>query len=451
MWKKLSLRTRLFLPLGLMFIAVLLAGGVALQILAPIHLMDEHQPAERSTKAVAHALNSALHTSADPHATLDVFIQALSTSEAIHFRPADISPSVHPPIEVQTPPGRVPRWFVELIGASATGASFPVTVGEKRVGDIVFVPDLSADLFEKWIGFLAMACSAIAFLVLTGVIAYFSAGAAIRPLRNLGEGLTRMREGNYAHPIPASGPLEIRRSCEEANELARTLHRLSQDNRNLLRKIVSLQDDERRDIARELHDELGPLLFGIRANTVALLEAVPPDQEGLDGPAKGILHSVEALQQANRRVLERLRPLHIQELGLERSIQTLLRDAQTQVPGLKLTSYIDPRLNAVDGLLSQTIYRVIQKGVTNVLRHAGARAMNVEAALRDGELIVEISDDGVGFPSGRKFGRGLTGMQERARALSGTLQLLREAGRTRVRCRLPVGDATLGAASTEQA
>jgi two-component system, NarL family, sensor histidine kinase UhpB len=451
MWKKLSLRTRLFLPLGLMFIAVLLAGGVALQMLAPIHLMDEHEPAELSTKAVANALNSALYTSANPQATLDAFVQALGTSEAIHFRPADIPASVHPPIEVQTPPGRVPRWFVELIGAPATGTSFPVTVGEKRVGDIVFVPDLSADLFEKWIVFLAMACSAIAFLVLTSVIAYFSAGAAIRPLRNLGEGLTRMREGDYAHPIPASGPLEIRRSCEEANELARTLHRLSQDNRNLLRKIVSLQDDERRDIARELHDELGPLLFGIRANTVALLEAVPQDQAGLDGPAKGILHSVGALQQANRRVLERLRPLHIQELGLERSIQTLLRNAQTQVPGLKLKSHIDPRLNAVDGLLSQTIYRVIQEGVTNVLRHAGAGAMNVEAALSDGELIVEISDDGVGFPSGRKFGRGLTGMQERARALSGTLEVLREDGRTRVRCRLPIGDATLGAASTEQA
>ena len=451
MWKKLSLRTRLFLPLGLMFIAVLLAGGVALQMLAPIHLMDEHEPAELSTKAVANALNSALHTSANPQATLDAFVQALGTSEAIHFRPADKPASVHPPIEVQTPPGRVPRWFVELIGAPATGTSFPVTVGEKRVGDIVFVPDLSADLFETWIVFLAMACSAIAFLVLTGVIAYFSAGAAIRPLRNLGEGLTRMREGDYSHPIPASGPLEIRRSCEEANELARTLHRLSQDNRNLLRKIVSLQDDERRDIARELHDELGPLLFGIRANTVALLEAAPQDQAGLDGPAKGILHSVEALQQANRRVLERLRPLHIQELGLERSIQTLLRNAQTQVPGLKLKSYIDPRLNAVDGLLSQTIYRVIQEGVTNVLRHAGAGAMNVEAALSDGELIVEISDDGVGFPSGRKFGRGLTGMQERARALSGTLEVLREDGRTRVRCRLPIGDATLGAASAEQA
>ena len=65
---------------------------------------------------------------------------------------------------------------------------------------------------------------------------------------------------------------------EEANELARTLKRLSHDNRSLLRKFVSLQDDERRDMARELHDELGPLLFGIRANAVALLETIPQRQ-----------------------------------------------------------------------------------------------------------------------------------------------------------------------------
>ena len=195
MWKKLSLRTRLFLPLGLMFIAVLLAGGVALQILAPIHLMDEH----RAGGAV-HQSGGACAQRRAAHVRQPACDAGRLYPGAWHLRghtlpPADMSPSVHPPIEVQTPPGRVPRWFVELIGASATGASFPVTIGEKRVGDIVFVPDLSADLFEKWIGFLAMACSAIAFLVLTGVIAYFSAGAAIRPLRNLGEGLTRMREG----------------------------------------------------------------------------------------------------------------------------------------------------------------------------------------------------------------------------------------------------------------
>ena len=216
-----------------------------------------------------------------------------------------------------------------------------------------------------------------------------------------------------------SGPPEVRRSAEVANELARTLSRLSHDNRALLHKIVSLQDDERRDMARDLHDELGPLLFGIRANAVALMEAIPPGQAYLAGTARGVLQSVEALQLANRRVLDRLRPLYIQELGLEKSIQTLLQNARAQAPGIKLTSHIDARLNGVDGLRARTVYRVIQEGVTNVLRHARAHATNVDALIRDGQLIVEISDDGIGFPPDRVLGRGLTGMQERVRAWTG--------------------------------
>jgi two-component system sensor histidine kinase UhpB len=207
-----------------------------------------------------------------------------------------------------------------------------------------------------------------------------------------------------------------------------------------LRRIVSLQDDERQDMARELHDELGPLLFGIRANTVALLESIPAGEAELSSAAEGILRSVETLQQANRRILDRLRPLYIQELGLERSIQTLLQNVRAQAPDLKVTSQIDATLNAVDGLMSQTIYRVIQEAVTNVLRHAGANAMHVAAAINDREVIVEVSDDGIGFPADPTFGRGLTGMLERVRALSGTLELLREDGRSCVRCRLPAGD-----------
>ena len=116
-------------------------------------------------------------------------------------------------------------------------------------------------------------------MLVTGIIAYLTAGTVVDALRNLGEGLTRMRTGDYQHLIAATGPPEIRKSSELANELARTLNQLSQDNRSLLRKIVSLQDDERRDIARDLHDELGPLLFGIRANAVALQDGAPQRQE----------------------------------------------------------------------------------------------------------------------------------------------------------------------------
>jgi two-component system sensor histidine kinase UhpB len=449
MWESLSLRTRLLLPLGLMFGAALLLGAVSLQIFAPTQLLEESEPAARAARAVAAALNGALQTSANPQATLDAFVQSLGTSEAIRFQRVGADIGMPSPLEVRTPLGRVPGWFIHLIEIPEVGASYPVVIEGNRIGDIVFAPDMSADIYEKWIGFLAITTSGIALMLLTGVIAHFTARSALGPLQNLGDGLTRMRMGDYEHLIPATGPSEIRKSSMEANELARTLRRLSQDNRSLLRRIVSLQDDERRDMARELHDELGPLLFGIRANTVALLEAIPPDKAELGSAAEGILKSVETLQQANRRILDRLRPLYIQELGLERSIQTLLQNARAQAPDLALTSQIDAKLNAIDGLLSQTVYRVIQEAVTNVLRHARADSMHVRAAIEDRELVVEISDNGIGFPADRVLGRGLTGMLERVRALSGTLQLLREEGRTCVRCRLPAGDSAAAVETSE--
>ena len=449
MWERLSLRTRLLLPLGLMFVAALLAGAVSLQIFATAQLMEESEPAARSARAVAAALNGALRTSSNPQATLEAFAQSLGASEAIRFRRLGTDLDVHPP-EVQTPLGTVPDWFVRLLAAPEFSTAFPVMIDGKQIGDIVFAPDMSADIYEKWIGFLAIACAGITLMLLTGAIAHFAARSALGPLQSLGDGLTRMRSGDYEQPIATAGPPEIRKSAQEANELARTLNRLSRDNRNLLRRIVSLQDDERQDMARELHDELGPLLFGIRANTVALLESIPSGETALSGAAEGILQSVETLQHANRRILDRLRPLYIQELGLERSIQTLLQNAKAQAPDLKVTSRIDTALNEVDGLLSQTIYRVIQEAVTNVLRHARANTMLVAAAINDREVIVEISDDGIGFPADRMFGRGLTGMLERARALSGTLELLREEGRTCVRCRLPAGDSVSHAQGAKQ-
>jgi two-component system sensor histidine kinase UhpB len=448
MWARLSLRTRLLLPLGLMFVVALLAGGVSLQIFATTQLMEELEPATRSASAVAAGLNGALRASSNPQATLDAFVQSLGGSEAIRFRRIETDLDVQPPA-VKTPLGTVPDWFGRLIATPEFKAAFPVMIEGKQVGDIIFAPDMSADIYEKWIGFLAIVGAGIGLMLLTGAIAHFTARSVLGPLQNLGDGLTRMRTGDYEQQIPSAGPPEIRKSAQGANELARTLNRLSQDNRNLLRRIVSLQDDERQDMARELHDELGPLLFGIRANTVALLESIPSGQAGLSSAAEGILRSVETLQQANRRILDRLRPLYIQELGLERSIQTLLQNVKAQAADLKVTWQIDTMLNDVDGLLSQTVYRVIQEAVTNVLRHARANAMHVTAGINDREVIVEVSDDGIGFPADPMFGRGLTGMLERVRALSGTLELLREEGRTCVRCRLPASDSASHARSAQ--
>ena len=438
MWEQLSLRARLLFTLGAMFLAALLLGAVLLRFFATTQLIEEIEPAARSAEQVAAALNAALRTSANPRATLDAFGRSLGSEGAVQFRSAGPAAAVGPPVPPQSSFARAPSWFAELVAGPEIGAAHPVSIDGSPVGEIVFAPDISADIYEKWIGFLAIAVSGVGLALLTGIIAYFIAGTALRPLRDLAAGLSRIRNGDYESLVVPAGPPEIRKSCEELNELARTLSRLNEDNRGLLRKIVSLRDDDRQELARELHDELGPLLFGIRANTVALLDAVPDERAGFRPSAQGVVQSVEALQQANRRILERLRPLHIHELGLIRSIETLLVNAKKQAPQIELKAEIDPQLGQLDGLLCQTAYRVIQEGVTNVLRHANAGSINVKAVLEAGELLLEISDDGVGFPEGHVFGRGLTGMRERVRALGGTFELLRERRLTSVRCRLPV-------------
>ena len=423
-----------------MFLAALIAGLVLLRVFAADQLVDENEPAGRSSVLIAGALNRALSASSNPSATLDAFVDGLnkSGSDLIKFRKAGASPLSRTENDVtRGGSGRVPAWFIHLLGLPELARHTPIMIGSERVGDLVFEPDMVADIYEKWVGFLAIVASGIALTIITLAITYLTVDAAVRPLRDLGAGLARLRDGHYTARIACAGPPEIRESCDTANELADTLMQLDRENRSLMRKMVSIQDDERRDIARELHDELGPLLFAIRANVIAMADNGAAGQDEFDSLPQKVLQSVEALQSTNRRILDRLRPMHIEELGLQSSIQKLLRSIRSQAPAIAVLFEIDPALEAVDGVVSQTVYRVLQEGITNVLRHAQATEMRLTATVREGQVLAEISDNGVGMAADVVIGRGLTGMRERVRALGGTFELSRSDGRTYVRCRLP--------------
>src|SRR5215469_8141681 len=145
MWKRLSLRARLSLPMIAMVLAALALGGVALQIVSPEQFKYENAQASRSTGAVAAALNAALAVSANPQATLEAFAHGLGGSESIEFR----APAPEKP-RVRVVAGLVPQWFIVLLSIPEIGAAYPVTIQDKHVGDIIFTPDLSADVFEKW-------------------------------------------------------------------------------------------------------------------------------------------------------------------------------------------------------------------------------------------------------------------------------------------------------------
>ena len=436
MWTTLSLRARICVLLGGMFLGAFVAGLLLLWLFSSDQIREENEPAARSAVTVAAALNAALKVSANPDATLREFVGHLgsTSASAVRFR-WDDEPL---PAQRSGPSGKVPEWFIKSLLVPDLAQHITILVQGRRVGELVFEPELSAQIYEKWIAFLALLASSVALAFLAGLASYMTIGSALRPLRDLSEGLARLRTGNFSEAVDCLGPPEIRESCLSVNELAVTLSQLSSENRALLRRMVSIQDDERRDISRELHDELGPLLFAIRANVIAMVDDESSSGKPPNVREQRVLEAVEALQVTNRRILDRLRPLLIEELGLDASIQKLLRNVHAQVPGMAVTFNVDPRIATADGVVAQTVYRVLQESVTNVLKHSGASALKVKTEVADGVILVEVADNGSNAPQQPKFGRGLTGMRERLRALEGTFDYVRADGWTTIRCSLPL-------------
>ncbi|MEA6267141.1 hypothetical protein ONP20_23555, partial [Salmonella enterica subsp. enterica serovar Montevideo] len=110
MWQRLSFRTQLFLPLGASFLAALILGGVLLQIFASGQLVDENEPARRSTRTIATALNNTLRASDNPQKILDAFVQSLTTSSDIQYRSAEGAPAPSPRSDTHNLKG-IPKWF----------------------------------------------------------------------------------------------------------------------------------------------------------------------------------------------------------------------------------------------------------------------------------------------------------------------------------------------------
>ena len=232
------------------------------------------------------------------------------------------------------------------------------------------------------------------------------------------------------------GAPELAAICNKLNHLAATLGDAVEDKRRLAERVVSLQDIERKEIARELHDEFGPYLFALRAHASALTriaETGDPNVEATRKHGGAMLEQMNALQQSNRRVLEKLRPVGLAELGLREALGALLRLWRESHPDVVIETAISQSLGDTGETADLTIYRTIQEALTNVFRHAGATRVNVTVEPAElpsgltragrGGALVRVRDNGSGLKPDHRLGLGLTGMRERILALGGSLTI----------------------------
>jgi signal transduction histidine kinase len=220
----------------------------------------------------------------------------------------------------------------------------------------------------------------------------------------------------------------------------------NQSLRELSARLLQLQDDERRRIARELHDSVGQMLVALTMN----LSAVRLDVERLSKTANALADSENLVQEMSsevRTISHLLHPPLLDEAGL-------LSALRWYVEGFVRRSRINVDLDLPDNFdrlprESETaIFRVVQECLTNIHRHSGSPVAKIHLRQRDQEVLVEIEDKGKGIPSEKVEematagapGVGIRGMRERLRQLGGSLDVNSSKGGTIIRVRLPISD-----------
>ena len=264
-------------------------------------------------------------------------------------------------------------------------------------------------------GLVALAAFGLIFVAVTRTLA---------PVSALAEGLARLARGERSLRVARGGSPELVAIADGIDALAASLARLDDEHHRLLRRMIHVQEDERRDIARDLHDEIGPFLFAIRAGVGALRRKAA--SAGFAPDCARIDAQIALLQQVNRRVLARLRPAALEELGLAGALAALAAGWRESHPGVEVT--LDVAAPPLDEETALAAYRIAQEGLTNALRHSGADRVTIAVAVEaPDQLRIRVADDGKGLKAGWREGLGLRGMSERVGALGGRLTL-REGG-----------------------
>jgi len=255
-----------------------------------------------------------------------------------------------------------------------------------------------------------------------------------------------MARGHYRTKLPRFRSMELAMIGGAVGELGTRLEEATEQRAALTQRLIEIRDDERRALARELHDEFGQNLAAILAfaNTIETASAKEKSDNVIAQDARMISQATHHLMASLRDALKRLRNPLPEELGLEASLVNLVDSWRSQ-SAARPTIQLDLRgdLTDISGPTATTAYRVAQECLTNALRHSSAREISLRVERRAGEddaLLIRVEDDGGGDAErvAQSAGFGLTGIRERVAAAGGSLSILPARGGLSVAATIPL-------------
>jgi signal transduction histidine kinase len=319
--------------------------------------------------------------------------------------------------------------------------SMPVLVAGSARGMAVATFDPATQIGQSWreasrlLSIMAFALAALCVAV------YAALARALRPTRAIGAGLNQLAANDLSARLPRFDLAELSVISGVFNTLAERLQTTLAERNALTRKLIEVQDEERRHLARELHDEFGQSLSAIAAQAAAAAHTAERECPPLYEECRGISRTTAHMMETLRGALVRLRPPDVEELGLTLSLESLVASWNGFEKGR--TRFEIAVIGEVDDLppgVSANLYRIAQEAITNAAKHAHARRVQLRLEAGDADIVLTVEDDGEadGASLTPKAGMGLLGMQERVVSLGGTLQFeRRETGGARLVARIP--------------
>ena len=337
-----------------------------------------------------------------------------------------------------------PWWFaatLEALFGTHAAVARSISLRNDSAGSVSAIADPDAAISLAWRHITENIHVALLMALAIAFFASLAIAHTLAPAQQIVTALQRMAHGRYRTPLPRFRSMELAMIGQAVGDLGKRLAQATEERAALTRRLLEIRNDERRVLARELHDEFGQNLSAILA-FASMIEATGAPEKNADD-SKGSINADVAqdarmISQATHRImaclrdtLKRLRHPPAEELGLEACLVSLVdswRSQNSAQPMIQLD--LQGNLADVRGAVAATAYRVAQECLTNSLRHSAAREIVLRIERRTGEenaLLIRVEDDGGGDAAkvARSEGFGLTGVRERVAALGGSLSIAR--------------------------
>ena len=333
--------------------------------------------------------------------------------------------------------GTAPPWVVRLLGADPVAARIPITIAGQDYGSIVIETDPKNEILEVWNDLGDSLIVLSLFFGLNILLIYFFIGRALRPLDCLAVALKQIGHGNYKLRMDGNPVPELSRLQRSFNRMASELEEMDEEKRRLNEQLLTLQEEERSEIARDLHDEISPFLFAVNVDLAAISRLAGQGRCGeISGQIRATSEAVSHMQRQIKTMLGRLRPGVLADFGLAAAIMNMVEFWGRRHPETRFQVRLPSAGPGFGALRDITIYRIVQESLSNAVRHGSPAEISVSVSVASAAtaaqgpdcVTVEVSNDGHGMDETAGFGFGLMAMRERVHALGGSLVLRQEPG-----------------------